>query len=149
MDGAGTVYASCADCRFRSSCHANDIVYSTSTDGVTWSAVKRVPVVDVASNADMFIPGFGVDHATSGAGAHLGVAFYFYPNGSCGVTTCKLNLGFISSTNGGATWGTPKLVAGPMSLQGLPSTTLGYMVGDYMSTSFGSNGKAYPIFANA
>ena len=54
-----------------------------------------------------------------------------------------------SSSNWGTTWGTPKLVAGPMSLKGLPSTTLGYMVGDYMSTSFGSNGKAYPVLANA
>jgi hypothetical protein len=149
IDGGGAIYTSWSDCRFRSGCSANDIVFSTSTNGTTWSSVKRIPVVLTSSPADLFIPGFGVDHATAGAGAHLGVAFNFYPNGSCGVSTCKLNVGFVSSIDGGATWSSPKLVAGPMALTGLPSTTLGYMVGDYMSTSFGSNGKAYPVFANA
>ena len=36
-----------------------------------------------------------------------------------------------------------------MQLKGLPNTTQGYMVGDYISTSFGSNGKAYPVIATA
>ena len=36
-----------------------------------------------------------------------------------------------------------------MNLNGLPNTTLGRMVGDYISTSFGSNGKAYPVLAGA
>jgi hypothetical protein len=149
IDGAGTVYVSWADCRFRSGCSANDIVYSTSTNGVNWSAVKRVPIVPTTSSADFFIPGFGVDHATSGATAHLGVATYGYPNASCNSNTCKLLAVFISSTNGGTTWSAPKKILGPLSLKGLPNTTLGYMVGDYISTSFGSNGKAYPVIANA
>ena len=149
IDGAGTIYVGWADCRFRSGCSANDIVYSTSTDGKTWMAVKRIPAVPMSSAADLFIPGFGVDHSTSGASAHLGVAFYFYPNGSCTTDTCKLTVGFASSTDGGQTWGASVKVYGPMSLKGLPNTSLGYMVGDYISTSFGSNGKDYPIFAGA
>jgi hypothetical protein len=149
VDAGGTVYTAWSDCRFRTSCSANDIVFSTSTDGKTWSAVKRIPVVPTNNAADLFIPGFGVDHTTSGASAHLGVAFYFYPNGNCGVSTCNLTGGFISSTDGGSTWGSPVKLFGGISLQGLPNTTLGYMVGDYISTSFGSNGKAYPIMANA
>jgi len=41
------------------------------------------------------------------------------------------------------------LMAGPMRLGWLPFTTLGYMVGDYISTSFGSDGLAHGIFATA
>ncbi len=150
IDGAGKVYVGWADCRFRSGCSANDIVFSTSTDGQTWTAVQRIPIVPTSSSADIFIPGFGVDHATSGASAHLGVTAYFYPNASCSTSTCKLGALFISSTDGGATWGAPaKLFPSWISLTGLPNTTLGYMVGDYISTSFGSNGKAYPVIAGA
>jgi hypothetical protein len=149
IDGAGKVYVGWADCRFRTSCSANDIVFSTSTDGMTWTAVQRIPIVPTSSSADIFIPGFGVDHATSGGSAHLGVTAYFYPNASCSTSTCKLNALFISSTNGGATWGSPVKVLGSIKLTGLPNTTLGYMVGDYISTSFGSNGKAYPVIAGA
>jgi hypothetical protein len=149
VDAAGQVYVGWADCRFRSGCSANDIVYSTSTDGKVWSAVKRVPFVLTSSKADFFIPGFGVDHSTSGATAHLGVTAYAYPKASCDVNTCKLIGVFISSTNGGTTWSSPVKLFDAISLKGLPSTTLGYMVGDYISTSFGSNGKAYPVIANA
>jgi hypothetical protein len=149
IDAAGKIYVAWSDCRFRSSCTANDIVFSTSTNGQTWSAVKRVPIVATTSPADFFIPGFGVDHSTSGATAHLVVTTYGYPNGSCNSTTCKLMAVYVSSTNGGTTWSAPARIVGPMSLKGLPNTTLGYMVGDYISTSFGSNGKAYPVVANA
>ena len=36
-----------------------------------------------------------------------------------------------------------------MHLTWLPFTTLGYMVGDYISVSFGSNHMAYPVIASA
>jgi hypothetical protein len=39
-------------------------------------------------------------------------------------------------------------VLGPITLASLPLTTQGYMVGDYISTSF-SNGKAYPVISQA
>jgi hypothetical protein len=37
-------------------------------------AVTRVPIDATASGADHFIPGFGVDHTTSGMTAELGVS---------------------------------------------------------------------------
>ena len=114
-----------------------------------WSTVRRIPIVPVSSSADLFIPGMGVDRTTSGASAHIGVTFYGYPNASCTTSTCKLLAGFVESTNGGATWSSALKLFGPLSLTGLPNTTLGYMVGDYISTSFGSNGQAYPVLANA
>ena len=42
---------------------------STSTDGVTWSAVTRVPIDATTSGVDHFIPGIAVDRATSGSDA--------------------------------------------------------------------------------
>jgi hypothetical protein len=149
VDGGGTIFVAWHDCRFRSGCNANDIVFSTSTNGTSWTAVKRIPIAGTSSTVDAFIPGIGVDRATSGSTAHVGVTFYFYPQTSCTSTTCKLNAGYISSTNGGASWGSPVKVLGPINLKGLPLTTQGYMVGDYISTSFGSNGKAYPVISNA
>ena len=46
------IYVAWADCRFRTSCANDDIVYSTSTNGTTWSAVKRIPVVGTTSSAE-------------------------------------------------------------------------------------------------
>jgi len=149
VDNQGTVYVAWSDCRFRTSCRANDIVYSTSTNGTSWSSVKRIPVVPTTSAADLFIPGIGVDHSTGGASAHVSLTTYGYTNGSCSASTCKLIVASISSTNGGSTWSSAIKIAGPMNLNGLADTNQGRMVGDYMSTSFGSNGKAYPVFANA
>lgn len=148
VDGGGTVYVAWPDCRFRTSCKADDIVFSTSSDGITWSAVTRVPVVATTSAAEIFLLGMGVDHATQGSTAHLGVTFYFMPTNSCNTSTCKINAGFVSSTNAGLTWSPPVKVLGGIKQTGLPNAG-GYFLGDYMSTSFGSNGKAYPVFANA
>jgi hypothetical protein len=149
IDGSGKIYVVWPDCRFRSGCSSNDIVMTTSTDGSTWSAVVRIPIDPTTSTIDHFIPGIGADRTTQGATAHLGLAFYSYPQANCSVNTCALQVGFISSLDGGATWSRPVRVVGKMHLIWLPFTTLGYMVGDYISTSFGSNGKAYPVVAKA
>ncbi|MFI5977688.1 sialidase family protein [Streptomyces sp. NPDC051452] len=76
IDGSGKIYVTWQDCRFRSGCPANDIVYATSTNGTTWSAVTRVPIDTTTSGADHFIPGIGIDPATSGATAKIGL-YYF------------------------------------------------------------------------
>ncbi|MEZ0064512.1 hypothetical protein ABIA32_000500 [Streptacidiphilus sp. MAP12-20] len=146
IDAAGKVYVAWQDCRFRSGCSSNDIVYSTSTDGASWSAVTRVPIDATTSTVDHFIPGLGVDHATSGSTAKLGVYYYFYPNASCTASTCQMYVGFISSANGGSTWTTAQTVAGPMTMAQIPTTTQGNMVGDYISCSV-VNGKSVALFA--
>ena len=66
IDSAGTLFASWADCRFRPTCNANDIVVSTSTDGVTWSTPSRVPLAPVTSTLDAMIPGLGADPTRPG-----------------------------------------------------------------------------------
>lgn len=144
MDSAGTAYVVWQDCRFQSGCPANDIVLSKSTSETTWGAVTRV----TSDGGDHFIPGIGVDRTTSGATAKAGLAYYYYPNAGCTASTCQLDIGYVSTTNGGTSWSTPTMVAGPMSLSWLPNTTQGVMVGDYISTSI-SGGKAWPVFAIA
>jgi hypothetical protein len=148
VDGAGKVYVVWEDCRFRAKCAGNDIVLSTSTDGVTWTAPARVPADPVTSTVDHFIPGIDADKTTSGTSAHLALTYYQYPISSCTFSTCNLQASYISSTDGGATWSRPTLLAGGMRLGWLANTTLGYMVGDYISTSF-VNGKAFGVFAVA
>ena len=56
IDASGRVYVVWSDCRFRTNCAANDIVLSTSSDGLTWSSVARIPIDDVASTGPTFQP---------------------------------------------------------------------------------------------
>lgn len=146
IDGSGTVYVAWEDCRFRKNCSSNDIVFSSSSDGVHWSAVKRVPIDSVTSGADHFIPGLAVDNSTSGTGAHLALTYYFYPDATC-TGGCQLEVGYISSPDGGSHWGAPTQLAGPMLLSDIANTSQGPMVGDYISTSFTGSGKATAVFA--
>jgi len=148
-DAAGNVWVVWEDCRFRgTSCVDNDLVYSTSSDGVTWSAVNRIPIDDTSSSVDHFIPGIGIDPATSGANAHIALHYYYYSNDSCPQSTCNLYVGYISSANGGATWNDPTALAGPMLLNWLPTSQNGLMVGDYIATAF-TNGVPHGVFAVA
>ncbi|HKV58827.1 MAG TPA: sialidase family protein [Ktedonobacteraceae bacterium] len=148
IDGSGKVYVVWEDCRFESGCTANDLVMTTSTDGVHWSAVTRIPIDPVGSGVDHFIPGFAVDPTTSGSTAHLALAYYYLPVANCDTTTCQLDVGYVSSSNGGNTWTTPTHLAGPMNVTWLTSTVWGYMTGDYITASY-ANGLAFPIFPYA
>ncbi|MCO5985851.1 glycoside hydrolase [Actinoallomurus spadix] len=146
IDAAGTAYVVWQDCRFQSGCPANDIVMSKSTSETTWGPVTRI----TSDGGDHFIPGIGVDRATSGSTARLGLTYYRYPTANCTAATCRLTVGYTSSTNGGSTWSTPTQVAGPMTLSWIADTSQGRMVGDYISTSV-TGGRAWPAIevANA
>ena len=146
IDSAGTVYVTWSDCRFRRSCRVNDIVisHSLNSTGTSWSTVSRVPIDATNSGVDHFIPGLAVNKATSGSTAQLGLTYYFYPSG-----TAQLSVGFISSTNAGSTWSAPQTIASGMSTGWTATTTQGRMVGDYISTSYGSDNLAHGVFATA
>jgi hypothetical protein len=148
VDGAGTVWVVWEDCRFRSACSTNDLVYSTSIDGVTWSAPARVPIDETSSTVDHFIPGIGIDPATSGAGSHVALHYYYYSQSNCTTSTCQLAVGYISSANGGSTWNAAVALTGPMLLSWLPNSQNGLMVGDYIATAF-TNGVPHGVFAVA
>ncbi len=148
VDGAGNVYVVWEDCRFRAKCTTNDLVFSTSADGIHWSKVARIPIDATASTVDHFIPGIGIDPATSGATAHIAIHYYFYSKSNCTQATCQLYVGYISSHNGGSTWNPPAKLAGPMQLKWLPNSQNGLMVADYIATAF-SNGVPHGVFAVA
>src|SRR5207244_2801841 len=60
VDAGGRIVLAWADCRFRSVCAGNDPVFSTTTDGVTWSPPVRMAALPTAWTAAL---------ATIGAGA--------------------------------------------------------------------------------
>jgi hypothetical protein len=148
IDASGRVYAVWSDCRFRTNCTSNDIIMSTSTNGTSWSAPTRVPIDAANSAADHFVPGIGVDPSSSGSTARIGLTYYYYPVASCTTSTCRLDVGFVSSSDGGSTWSAPTQVAGPMRIPWLADTSQGRMVGDYVSTSV-AGGSSFPFFALA
>lgn len=146
VDGAGTVYVAWSDCRFRSRCRQNDIVitHSTNATGTTWATVTRVPIDATGSGIDHFIPGLTVNKATSGSTAQLGVTYYFYASGST-----SLQVGFLSSTNAGSTWSAPTTIFGGASAfptTWAATTSQGRMVGDYISSSYGTDNLAHGVY---
>lgn len=149
IDGAGTVYVAWADSRFRTNGAHNDIVivHSTNALGTTWSSVTRVPIDATNSGMEHMIPGITVNKATSGSTAQIGITYYFYASGSS-----SLQVGFISSTNAGSTWSAPTTIFG--GAQAFPTTwtattSQGRMVGDYISSSYGSDNLAHGVYAIA
>ena len=148
VDGAGTVYVSWPDCRFESGCNANDIVYSSSSDGIHWISVVRVPIDPIGSGVDHFIHGMGIDPKTSGSSAHMAITYYYYPVSNCG-NSCTLFAGYTQSSNGGTTWTAGRQISPGMQLSWLPNSQNGLMVADYIATVFPAGGRAFPIFVIA
>jgi BNR repeat-like domain len=160
IDATGKVYLVWVDCQFEKNCstkggggdaellnasvHEDDLVMSTSIDGVTWSPVQLIPIDSLGSGIDHLIPGLGVDKHTSGNTAHLALTFYYHA-ANCD-SNCQYYVGFMSSTDGGAHWTQKIQLAGPMALTWLPTGR--NKVGDYISTSF-CNGLAFPVFSIA
>jgi hypothetical protein len=147
MDAQGIIYVVWQDCRFRTNCASNDVVMSTSSDGVTWSTPARIPIDDVASTVDHFISVIAADSGFGGATAKLAIIYYFYPVSACS-TNCALSVGLVSSRDGGSSWTTPTTLVGPMSLAWLPNTFSGSMVGDYFGATY-SSGRLLTFFTIA
>jgi hypothetical protein len=172
VDAQGTIYVVFPDCRFRdncsdpvaasgcrfvtdnSSCTTNDLLLTTSNDGVIWTSPKRIPIDPVHSSVDHLIAGLGVlsdaddDHEKKDH-VKLAVTYYFLPNGlTCLPDTCKVSAGFISSNDGGKSWNDSVKVAGPMMESWLVPTYAGEMVANYNSAVF-VDGKPHGAFAIA
>jgi hypothetical protein len=94
VDEQGKVYVTWQDCSFRSGCTSNNIVMSTSTDGIAWTPKVRIPIDPVNSGVDHFIPGIAVDRSTSGSSGHvaLGYYYYYYPVAASITSTCQLRV---------------------------------------------------------
>ncbi|MDQ5821473.1 MAG: hypothetical protein M3540_08540, partial [Actinomycetota bacterium] len=144
----GTVYVVWSDCRLRDECRANDIVISSSPDGVRWTAARPVPIVSRSSGVHVFVPGLAVDASTSGARTRLAVAYYTLDL-ECVAPCGGVDAGMIQSADGGRTWGAPqRLTAETMKLDWIALTGTGRFLGDYISTSYVA-GRPVPVFAVA
>jgi hypothetical protein len=97
---------------------------------------------------DHFIPGIAVKPGTAGPSAQIALSYYYYPGANCTSQTCQLDVGFVSSIDGGVLWSTAGHLAGPMSLGSIASTSQGQMVGDYIATTF-AGGIPVPVFSVA
>lgn len=146
QDASGRIYLAWPDCRFRPHCASNDMVMSTSVNGRRWTPVVRIPIDPVTSTVDHLGGGLGVDLASSGPHARLGLFYYFYPNTQCTTATCQVYEGFVSSTDGGLRWSARKVLAGPFKLRQLAFAD-GFMTGDYQGAAVVAGGNAVSAFA--
>ncbi len=151
VDAAGKSYVAWQDGRFRTRAGENDVVVSTSTDATHWTAPARIRMPEAQT---YFLPAIAVDPATSGKKAHVAVATYslhMTPGCSTFVPGCyeEIDAWLVQSQNGGRTWSAPRqLNSQPMQVGWLADTTLGAMLGDYISVSY-VKGRAVPVLALA
>ena len=153
VDAAGTVYVAWADCRFRvrlpKQRHRHRQVHQRNHLGRTGHGY---PIdADHQHRRPLHHRASASTDSTSGSSARIGLTYYYYPTANCTASTCQLDVGYISSVNGGTSWSAATQLAGPMTLSWLPNTSQGRMFGDYISTSIVAGGNAYPVIpiANA
>ena len=140
VDAAGTFEAAWHDCGLRPACTGNDLVLSSSGDGVTWSPPARM----ATGPGEAFLPGLGADPARPG---HLGLVYATWL-GAC-PAACRLAVRFVSSDDAGATWSAPqRLSTQPVEMSWLARSEGGRMVGDYFSTAY-AGGRWIPVYALA
>jgi hypothetical protein len=141
VDPAGNVYAAWPDCRFRSGCVGNDIVWSRSTAPGTWTPVRRAPL-GTRPLRNFTIPDIAVDPVSAN---RLALTYYaLTPSG-------LLDTFIVTSRTAGRTWSKPRrLNPVRMRLDWIAQTASGRMVGDYMGTVFsGSRVVAVHVQARA
>jgi hypothetical protein len=168
VDWSGTIYVAFPDCRFRTNCSdpgcrfetttsycaPNDLLLTTSKDGLKWTALKRIPIDPVTSNVDHLIAGLAAQSEFSWSATQLVLTYYFEPNANlsdgttCTSSTCLVSAGSISSHDGGRTWHKAQKIAGPMEESWLVPTDAGEMVANYNSAVF-VDGEPFGAFAIA
>jgi hypothetical protein len=135
VDAAGTIYVAWPDCG--QPCARNTIVVSSSTDGITWSTPKRLALG--STGVEFVLPGIAADPARAG---RLALVYYGSTAGA------YLDVGFVTSSDGGRTWRTPRRLNAQTMRYTWAAQAGGVMVGDYFSTSFVST-TAVPVFVLA
>jgi hypothetical protein len=130
----GSVMMAWPDCGFRTNCSGNDLLFSKSTDGLTWTPPTRIPL----GPGNHIIDGLAADPARAGR-----VAVTYYTDSGQ-----KLDVRLVWSRDGGATWSRPVLLSPERMPFGRIAFSNGAMVGDYISTSF-AFGRAVAVFTLA
>jgi hypothetical protein len=126
-------------------------VVARSPDGVRWAAPATVRV-PFGRLPDHFLPAIAVQPGTSGARARVALLYHSIgppivcdPASGC----LAIDVGFMLSPDGGRTWGrSQRLNAASMSPFWLADTSLGRMLGDYVSVSWVS-GRPVPVYSLA
>jgi BNR repeat-like domain len=115
-------------------CSRNELLFSKSTDGLTWTLPRPIPL----GPGDHIIAGLAADPVRP---RRVAVAYYTESHG-------KLDVQFARSVDGGATWSRPLLLSPERMPFGRIAFSNGVMVGDYISTSF-AGGRAVAVFTLA
>jgi hypothetical protein len=151
VDAAGTVYVAWSDGCFTDECTAH-VVLARSSDGISWTPSASIPITGFDRPPDHFLPGLAVDPATAGTRARVAVLYhsigppvYCDPTSGCSA----IDVGLIISRDGGRTWGgAQRLNVVPMSPFWTAETSLGRMLGDYVSVSW-LRGRPVPVYSLA
>lgn len=130
----GTVMMAWSDCAARPRCAGNDLVFSKSADGLTWTPPRTIPL----GPGNHVIDGLAADPMRPG---RVAVAYYTESAG-------KLDVRLVWSSDGGTTWAPPVRLSPERMPYGRIAFSKGVMVGDYISTSF-AGGRAVPVFTLA
>jgi hypothetical protein len=141
VDASGRLLVAWADCVFRRGCDGNTIVLTTSTDGSTWSALKRVP----GTGFDSFVPGIAADPSVPG---RISIVTYIRNSRACGAATCSVGVAVVSSRDGGATWTKPRRLDAVSPRYSWLANAGGQFLGDYVGAAYAA-GRFVPVFAFA
>lgn len=119
----GQLYAVWQDSRFNGG-HYDEIAFSTSSNGgASWSAPLRV---NTPSGRPAFTPQVSVN-----ANGVVGVTYYDFRSLQAGnLTSLPTDVWFVSSADGGQTFGNEAHLAGPFDMLQAPYAG-GFFVGDY------------------
>ncbi len=132
VDPTGRIRVAWHDCSFRRDCLGNDVVLSTSADGVVWTTPRRI-----TSGRSAAIPAIASDPA----GGRIVIVYYVVGTG--------IDAELVESTDAGTSWNPPRrLSAQTMARNWLPETSGGAMLADYISVSY-AVGRPLAVWALA
>jgi len=141
VDASGRMYVAWTDCSLRRNCDGDSVVLTTSTDGSTWTALKRVP----GTGFDSFVPGIAAHPSIPG---RISVVTYFRTSGGCANASCKIGVAVVTSRDGGATWTKPQRLDAVSPRYGWLANAGQQFVGDYVGAAY-AGGRFVPVFALA
>jgi hypothetical protein len=147
----GQIYVAWEDGRFRKD-KLNDIVFSTSTDGLTWTKPKRVNTGSEANFVDHWNAMIDVD--THG-GVHVGYRQRVEDKGdptkrSASGISAHIDTYYQESTDHGKTWTTPLKVNRVTTDVGYAAFSRGgAFLGDYNQVAAAANGTTYVVHNEA
>ncbi|MFN2471740.1 MAG: exo-alpha-sialidase [Gaiellaceae bacterium] len=143
----GTLYVAWHGCGFRPDCRANDVVLSSSPDGVRWTSPRRLPVAGAMTRTDLFLPALAVSPLAERF-HELAVAYYLMRDARCELSACRVDVWAARSFDGGVTWAARRVNARTMRLEWIANTNQRRMLADYISVSF-ADGLPVPVFSLA